>query len=325
MKSMYKQNRRGSSTAAVATLLGLLGSAVSLGGKDSKLTPAELVARHLESIGPAAARQTIKSRFAEGDGRVSIVLGGTGSMTGTAQYFAEGRKLCYRLPLEYADYRGERLMFNGRAVEVGTVKDAKWSRLGKFVHQFTEIMGEGLLGGTLSTGWPLEGQGNREAKLEYQGIRKINGREQHQLQYRAKKGSSELKVHLYFEPETFRHVLTTYELLVSSPMGPSPDKSAQQLESRYLLEESFGDFRAIDGLTLPTHWTIRLNTERGRETSIWEWDMQITRMVHNQPIDPNVFELLHTSRALPFEPAQRMELAAAVQWTPSRRRAVRSA
>lgn len=310
---MYKQSCQGSSTAAVVTLLGLLALAVSLAGKDAKLTPAELVARHLESIGPAAGRQAIKSRTAEGDGQVRIILGGTGSMTGTAQYFSEGRKLCYRLPLEYADYRGERLMFNGRAVEVGTIKDVKRSRLGRFVHQFAEIMGEGLLGGTLSTAWPLEDLANREAKLEYQGIRKINGRELHQLQYRAKKGSSELKVHLYFEPETFRHVRTTYQQDVVAPMGPTPDKSGEQLGSRYVLEESFSDFQAVDGLTLPTRWTIRLNTELGRQTSIWEWEMQFSRIAHNQPIDPNVFELLHTGRALPFEPAQRMELAAAVQ------------
>ena len=65
------------------------------------------------------------------------------------------------------------------------------------------------------------------------------------------------------------------------------------METQFKLVESFGEFRAVDGVNVPYHWNIRLTTE-GRNTSVWEWDMVFARISQNQPIDPKVFRVLFT-------------------------------
>jgi len=265
--------------------------AMGMSNQAQKMTPVEVVAKHLESIGPAAARAVAKSRTSQGEGQVTIVVGGKGNMAGPAEFITEGRKASYRLALEFQEYRGERLLFDGENVEVATLRDVKRSRLEAFVHQFKEIMGEGLFGGTLSTGWALLDVQGRAPKIEYQGVKKIEGVELHQLQYRARKGSSELKVWIYLEPQTFRHAKTVYQLIIPPPAVTRPEESSRQVETRYRLVETFGDFRKVEGLLIPHHWNLRLTTE-GRNTSVWEWDMVFTRIAHNQPIDPKVFRLL---------------------------------
>ena len=260
-----------------------------------KLTPGEVVTKHLESIGPGAARAAVKSRTSQGEGQVTVVVGGKGNMAGPVEFISEGRKVSYRLALEFQEYRGERLLFDGQTTEVATLRDVKGSRLERFVYQFNEIMGEGLFGGTLSTGWALLDVTGREPKLEYQGIKKIDGVEVHQLQYRARKGSTELKVWIYLDSQTFRHVKTVYQLIIPPPVVTRPEESSRQVETRYKLAESFSDFRTVDGLSLPYHWNIRLTTE-SRDTSIWEWDMLFSRIAENQPIDPKIFQLLFTRR-----------------------------
>ena len=258
-----------------------------------KMAPGEMVAKHLESIGSSGALSAVKSRTSQGEGQVAVVVGGKGNMAGPAEFITEGRKASFQLALEFQEYRGERLVFDGQTVEVATLRDVKRSRLEAFIHQFKEIMGEGLFGGTLSTGWALLDVEGRAPKLEYQGVKKIEGVELHQLQYRARKGSSELKVWIYFEPQTFRHVKTVYQLIIPPPAVTRPEESSRQVETRYKLVESFGDFRNVDELLMPYQWNIRLTTE-GRNTSVWEWDMVFARISQNQPIDPKVFRVLFT-------------------------------
>jgi len=68
-----------------------------------------------------------------------------------------------------------------------------------------DILREGLFGGTISTAWPLlDLKPAGEAK--YEGVKKIDGRELHDLTYVPNKSSSgsDLTIHLYFEPDTFR-------------------------------------------------------------------------------------------------------------------------
>jgi hypothetical protein len=100
--------------------------------------------------------------------------------------------------------------------------------------------------------WPA-GSGGRE---------KVNGRELRQVDYTPKK-HTDLEIQLYFEPDTFRHVMTVYSLTISPQMGRSEIATARQQETRYRLEERFADFKSIDGLTLPEKWTIEFTFENG--------------------------------------------------------------
>src|SRR5207245_6897539 len=85
-------------------------------------------------------------------------------------------------------------------------------------------MREGLLGGVLVTAWPLLDVQERKAKLTYQGIKKFEGREFQVIRYRPKKGT-DLAIRLYFEPETLRHAMTTYQVSIQAGIGANDVES----------------------------------------------------------------------------------------------------
>jgi len=95
---------------------------------------------------------------------------------------------------------------------------------------------------------------------------------------------------LYFDPETFRHVMTSYELTIR-PTVVSEIENARQQETRYRIEERFGDFKVVDGLTLPSHYDLRFTEElQNGFTKSLEWDVTTTRVLNNVSLDPRNFQ-----------------------------------
>ena|ERR1017187_8658426 len=97
------------------------------------------------------------------------------------------------------------------------------SAFGNFVFVQDAVIREGLLGGVLSTAWPLLNLDERKAKVSFDGLKKIDGQELYELRYRPHK-NTDLEIHLYFDPQTYRHVETTYSYSVTqslTAMSPS--------------------------------------------------------------------------------------------------------
>jgi hypothetical protein len=94
-------------------------------------------------------------------------------------------------------------------------------------------------------------------------VKKVEGKKAHQLDYEIMSDRSDLKIRLYFEEESFRHIRTQYSLTIRHGMRTNPNQSVSALEAytRYELVESFAEFRRTDGLNLPHRWEIRLTTE----------------------------------------------------------------
>ncbi len=90
------------------------------------------------------------------------------------------------------------------------------SRLGNFLFLQEEVLREGLFGGVLSTAWPLLNTQIRTRSLKYEGLKKVDGQQLYDISYIPKKRfeSGDLSIHLYFDPETYRHVLTVYTATV---------------------------------------------------------------------------------------------------------------
>jgi hypothetical protein len=78
------------------------------------------------------------------------------------------------------------------------------SSFGEFVHSQDQIVREGLLGGSLSTAWALLNLDHNQPKLTYEGLKKVDGRQFHDLRYRCKR-NDDMNIYLYFDPETYRH------------------------------------------------------------------------------------------------------------------------
>jgi hypothetical protein len=185
---------------------------------------------------------------------------------------------------------------------VADMKPGVYSSLGQFVLSNNEIITDGLWGGTLSTAWPLAHLNERHARLKYQGLKKVDGRELYRVDYVLSKHTT-MEIQLYFEPETFRHVMTIYSLTISPPIARTDIATARQQETHYLLQERFSDFKVFDGLTLPTHWTIQFTSDvpevsisggtrfGASNTVITEFDATIGEIAHNVQLDPKNFEV----------------------------------
>lgn len=233
--------------------------------------------KHLASIGTAEARAATRNRVVAGDADVVFRLGASGQLSGTGNFISEGRMIRLGMIFNGVEYPGESFAFDGKKVTVAQIQPGVRSRFGNFVLTYDALLKEGLLGGTLSTAWPLLDLAHRQPKLQYTGLKKIEGKQLHELKYEIKKGGTDLQVALYFDPESFRHVRSQYTLSLPEAMGGSPEVSS--------LVETFDNFKEVDGLTLPHAYKIILQ----RSGYLAEWNFVVTQVMHNQQIDPKWF------------------------------------
>jgi len=293
----------------IFTLFALLALASLASAADLK--PEELVAKHLDSIGTAEARKAIKSRVAQGTAQYTILVGGAGTQEGKAVFVSEQNKLHLLFKFPNNIYRGEQIVTDGSKIEVAATTEQKTrSPLGRYLYTQDAAIRDGLLGGVLSTAWPLFDPDVRKAKLSYLGLKTIDGKQLHDLRYKPKKGSDQ-EIDLYFEPDTFRHVLTIYKLSISQhlvapefqtssgavipsqTLGVSSDEaqSSQQSTTRYRVEERFSDFKTADGLTLPSHYELHFtNEQQSGATSVYYWNVSFADIMENPQLDPKNFQ-----------------------------------
>lgn len=259
---------------------------------DSAPKPEELVARHLNSIGSADARAAVKDRVVQGTAVYRILVGGTGKVEGKTGLVSEGHKLRFVVKLPFIDYRGESIATNGDAVGVAFANaNQTRSPFSSFIATQDVILRDGLLGGVLSTAWPLLDMGDRKPKLVVEGLKKVDGHQLYQVRYEPAK-HAEAVINLFFEPDTFRHVKTVYSTSVANNVGATITESSKLLPERTTLEERFSDFKTVDGLTLPTHWNLQFTRELPNgSTSVTEWDLKEDQITNNVGLDPRNSEV----------------------------------
>jgi hypothetical protein len=316
-----KKNNLGSLSLAAALLVLAVQPVLVHAGTAPVSNVDELVAHHLDAVGPAQLRAGAKTRVAQGTAEFRILVGGAGLLEGKSVLVSEGPKFHFMMKFPNNDYKGEQFIFNGDRVEVSyaTAQQSR-SALGGFVFVQDAVIREGLWGGVLSTAWPLFDLDKRKAKLSFDGLKKVDGKDLYELRYQPKK-NTDLEIHLYFDPETYRHVLTVYTLSVAIgqagisqpgagegratmgsldnpvPTGTIPGLSnetaaARQQQTRYRLEERFDAFKSVDGLTLPTHYTIHFTQElQSGRTTVSEWVIQEADLADNTSLDPRNFDV----------------------------------
>jgi hypothetical protein len=253
-----------------------------------KVKVEELLARHLNAIGSAEARAKAISRVAGGKSNFFIRIGGSANLDGTAMMVSAGPKLRFGLRFPAPDYPGEDIACDGNRAATGLLPQGGRSPLSRFLNSQSLPLKEGLLGGVLSTAWPLLRVDQLKPQLEYRGLKKIDDKVWHEVGYRARKGGGDLKVMLYFQPETWRHMRSKYSFEIGASIGTREASNTNQ-ESYFSLTEDFDDFREVDGLTLPHKHRLQYSGEGRGGSSLHEWTFIVSRISHGETLEDQIF------------------------------------
>ena len=281
--------RKRLSGASLLAIFALL-FAVSPKSSAQKLKPEDVVSRHLESIGSAKERAAVITRIIAGTSHVIFRTPPPGQASGRAVLASDGIKNLIGMSFRSPVYPREELGFNGNSFIAAYVTPGVRSSLGSFLMTHDLIFKQGLMGGTLSSAWPLLDLTARGSQLEYAGTRKVDNRTLHELRYMPHSGS-DLKISLFFDQETFQHVRTEYERAIPAPTGSRDYSNVQEREIRYKMVEEFSEFRKEGGLTLPHTYKIKLTIDAPSGTFLADWTITLTQFAFNQPIDPNSFNI----------------------------------
>jgi hypothetical protein len=263
---------------------------VSFGASD--LTPEVIVAKHLDALGSAQTRQGAKSRVIQGGATYRVIVGGSGAIDGKYVFASEGPRSNFLLKINASSYHGEQFIYDGNKTSIAaTWSDKSRSEFGDFVLAQDIFLKDNLLGGVWSTGWPLLDVEGRRPKLHSLGMKTIDGKELLGLHYQPRK-STDLDIVMYFDPQTYRHVMTVYSVEPPRSIEGGELAQAQHQQKRYRVEERFSEFQTVDGLTLPTHYDLRftLEAESGATKTI-EWEVRALSVNNNISIDPRSFQV----------------------------------
>ena len=253
-----------------------------------KVTVEELLARHLRSIGPDESRAS--NRIIAGTSQVIFRTAPLGQAIGKAVLASDGVKTLIGMSFPSPIYPREQLGFDGSTFTAAFATPGNRSVLGNFLMANEIIFKQGLMGGTLSSAWPLLDLSSRRAELEYVGTKKIDGRVLHEMRY-VSRNTTDVKVTLYFNDQTFEHVRTEYDRVIPAPMGKVEYSNVQEREGRYKMVEEFSLFKPENGLNLPHIYTIKLSVDTVNGTFLADWTLKLTNFEFNQKIDPAAFKI----------------------------------
>jgi hypothetical protein len=174
-------------------------------------------------------------------------------------------------------------------VNAGQISPGNYPPLSRFVYENDVLLKEGLLFGALSTGWALLDVTPRKPRLDSTGLKKIDGRQLHELKYQSRSTKVNLQAWYYFEPETYRHVRSVFKLEVPATSMSRITDSAEMV--RYQIIERFDQFKEVDGFTLPHAYNIEYTMDAPRGGILTTWAHTIDRIAHNESIEPRLFTL----------------------------------
>ena len=127
-----------------------------------------------------------------------------------------------------------------------------------------------------------------KAKVKFGGSKKVDGKEAYALEY-APKGGSDLDITFYFDKETFQHVRTEYNRILSSGIGANIDQSARTSETRLKVTEQFSDYKDHQGRMIPTKYKMLYSFQGTNGTKEVSWNYDISEFAINQALDPGTF------------------------------------
>lgn len=260
-----------------------MGMCALQGKANQKLAPNELIAKHLEAIGPAEARARVRGMKIKGTCLLTVRQGGRGQVDGEAVMASQGNMNLINMTFNSPDYPYESLKYDGKEFNASQFRPGLRTSLAQFFLTNDVLFTEGIVGGVLSASWPLLNLKDKNPKLEYSGLKKVGGRQMHALKYKPSKGS-DLKITLFFDAETFQHLRSEYERTIyttdqqriGSTSGLPSSSGPRSSNARINAVEEFSDFRSEGGLNLPHTYKFELSIQSEVRPALVDWTFNLT-------------------------------------------------
>jgi hypothetical protein len=253
-----------------------------------KMTTEELVSKHLASIGSKDVLQAAKERIAMGTSEFESKFPSK-KTNGKAVIATRGTDYMFIASFSSGEYPFEKVGFFSNRVVLPWVTSGTRSPLGAFIADHEKMLSDGVFTGSMSGAWALLDPELRGAKTKLAGRRKVDGREAYVLEYWPKGvNSSEFTIRILIDAETYRHVATEYKHIIN-PSQDTFGRLGRQAGVRQSLVESFGDFKTVDGLTLPHSYNAHYTTESNSGTYEFFWRLNMQSYLLNPNLDENFF------------------------------------
>ena len=243
--------------------------------------PEQLVAEHVKSVGNPALLSEIKSLVFSGTADVNFILGMSGKMRGDAAVVSQGSQIAIIMKFGDINYPGEYFAFDGKDITIGNIQLGLKSPIAEFFFQYNKMMKQGIVGGVLSNAWPLLNiQDHKKVRMKTRKT-KVEKVELYELEYQPADWFGDMKIRMYFEPDSFRHVRTEYKVRTGSTG-----------DLYYTLVEKFEDFKEAGEFTLPHRYVLHYMVDgAGQSGFIADWMLTARKIDLNVPdIDPKTFE-----------------------------------
>ena len=248
----------------------------------------EILDGHRKSIGSAADRQKMFNLTAVGEVGFVTSVQTTAPYVGKAVYATESDKLLLAIKFDSAVYQMEKIVFDGKSQFVAFSQPGQRSILGDFMFRYSIILKQALMMGVLSKNWALLNPEQGKAKVSLDGTKKIDGQETYVINYEPKKGS-DVRIKIYLDKATFRHVRTEYSRLNSAGASSNPNTSSQLSENHENMTEEYSDFKTEYGVTLPRTYKIKLYIERNRAIYENSYTFKFQEFFYNSKLDDKTF------------------------------------
>jgi hypothetical protein len=264
-----------------------LASILTLNAFSQTLEAAQIIERHLDSIGTKQKRESLKNLMAIGtsefESKNPYVKGG-----GRGVLVSDRGNLMFILSFNSKDYPFEKIGYFGSEVNIPFATAGRRSLLGSFLMEHTSVVEHGLFSGPMSLRWVLTDPESRKAKLRA-GTSKTDRGEAYTLDYSAPKmGASEFKIKLYFDAKTFEHIRTEYKREI--PAGRIVFGQQNQISGSTLsLTEDFSDYKSANGLNLPYSYRVKFTSNSGASVVENSWGIKVVEFRVDQPLTSDFF------------------------------------
>lgn len=257
-----------------------------LWAQKQKLSPEEIIAKHLESIGKRDLVTASQRRMVMA-GSEFLIRTNSAKANGRAVLASDGSDMAFFSTFNMRDYSMERIGVFSNKIEIPFVTPGRRSTLGAWLTAYDRTLNDRIFGGVIFSTWLFLRSQNEWGEMKTEGKKRIGDRDAWVISYSPKKpltGSSS-SIKLYFDAENFHHLRTVYrqgetesgfyDTGSRSNQGSVSDWGANMASNGSTLTEDFADYREDIGLMLPHKYTVVLNIDSASGTHEFRYDLNI--------------------------------------------------